>query len=217
MIRFNELRITPDNEYLIIDVSIEDADYYQDVVLDSIIIDTQDTYIENGPSPKAIFKYIVDENNYDLIYSNSDIPTQEEVSEEYCYTKDICSKKHVKLVLNSEDLGIPIEGNMFFVYVLSAGEPSYDTPSEIKENRRIGTVVNLYPIYKQSILYTRELGNNCSIPKNFIDYILKTKALDLSVKTGNYHEAIRYWNKFFKNIRYSGDELFNCECYGKND
>ena len=56
MIKFNELRITPNNESLIIDVSIEDADYYQNVVLDSIIIDTQDTYVENGPSSKAVFK-----------------------------------------------------------------------------------------------------------------------------------------------------------------
>jgi hypothetical protein len=63
MIKFNELRITPNNENLIIYVSIEDANYFQNVVLDSIVIDTQDTYVENGPSSKAVFKYTVEEES----------------------------------------------------------------------------------------------------------------------------------------------------------
>ena len=69
MIKFNELRITPNNESLIIDVSIEDASYFQNVVLDSIVIDTQDTYTQNGPSSKAVFNYVVAEEEYDSIYS----------------------------------------------------------------------------------------------------------------------------------------------------
>lgn len=196
MIKFNELRITPNNENLIIDVSIEDADYYQNVVLDSIIIDTQDTYVENGPSSKAVFKYIVAEENYEDDYS----------------------KKRVKLILKPEDLGIPIVGNMFFVYAISSGEPLSDTPCELRNSRIIGTAINLYPVYKQSMIYTRELGDTCSIPKNFIDYILKIKALDLSLKTGNYQEAIRYWNRLFKNFYYTNNvEFSNCGCYGKGN
>ena len=40
MIRFNELRVTSDRKHLVIDVQIEELDYYQDVFLDTIIIDT---------------------------------------------------------------------------------------------------------------------------------------------------------------------------------
>ena len=68
------------------------------------------------------------------------------------------------------------------------------------------------------MLYTKELGDTCSIPKNFIDYILKVKALDLSLKTGNYQEAIRYWNRLFKNFYYTNNvEFSNCGCYGKGN
>ena len=176
MIKFNELRITPNNENLIIDVSIEDAEYFKDVVLDSIIIDTQDTYTANGPSDEAVFTYSV---------------------------VDDYSKKSVRLILKSEDLGVPIAGNIFFVHVIATGEPTADTPYELRNSKIIGTVINTYPIYKQSMKYTKELGDSCNIPKNFVDYIFRIKALDLAIRTGNYLEAIKYWNKFFKPFNYN--------------
>lgn len=54
MIRFNELRVTSDRKHLVIDVQIEELDYYQDVFLDTIIIDTQKTFIPTGPSSKPL-------------------------------------------------------------------------------------------------------------------------------------------------------------------
>ena len=47
MVQFNELRITPDNRELIIDVSVKDLDIYTNVYLDYIMIDNQDTFIED--------------------------------------------------------------------------------------------------------------------------------------------------------------------------
>lgn len=55
MIRFNELRITKDGKHLIIDVSVRSQPYYNDVYLDSISIDTQDTYKDGGPSSSIIY------------------------------------------------------------------------------------------------------------------------------------------------------------------
>lgn len=220
MIKFNELRITPNNESLIIDVSIEDADYYQNVVLDSIIIDTQDTYTQYGPSSKAVFKYVVAEEDYDSIYSLPDnyscSPVQEEQSKDYCFTIDDYSKKNVRLILKSEDLGVPIASNIFFVYVIATGEPTADTPYDLRNSKIIGTAINTYPIYKQSMKYTKELGDSCNIPKNFIDYIFRIKALDLAIKTGNYQEVIKYWNKFFKVLNYNIEPSLNCGCYGSS-
>lgn len=220
MIKFNELRITPNNENLIIDVSIEDAEYFKDVVLDSIIIDTQDTYTANGPSDKAVFTYLVSEEDYDAVYSMPETlgcsPVQEEQSLNYCFTIDDYSKKSVRLVLNSKDLGVPIAGNMFFVHVIATGEPTADTPYDLRNSKIIGTAINTYPIYKQSMKYTKELGDSCNIPKNFIDYIFRIKALDLAIKTGNYQEVIKYWNKFFKVLNYSVEPSLNCGCYGSS-
>lgn len=221
MIQFNELRITPDNEYLIIDVSIEDAEYYKDVVLDSIVIDTQNTYIANGPSSKAVYTYNVLDEGYDAIYS---IPENcgcsqvlEAGTEDECFLLDNSSKKHARLLLKSEDLGVPISGNMFFVYAISSGNPTAATPCELRSPIAVRTVMNLYPVYRQSMIYTKELGDTCSIPKNFIDYILKIRALDIAIRTGNYNEAIRYWNILFKNLYYNSEPVNMCGCYGKSN
>lgn len=220
MIRFNELRITPNNESLIVDVSIEDAEYFTNVFLDSIIIDTQDTYTANGSSSKAVFTYIVSEKDYDSVYSlpeNTGCSSVQETPDmEYCFTIDDYSKKSVRLVLSSEDLGVPIAGNIFFVHAIATGEPAVDTPYDLRNSNITGTAINTYPIYKHSMKYTKELGDSCKIPKNFIDYIFKIKALDLAIKTGNYQEVIRYWNKFFKLLNYSTEQSLNCECYESN-
>ena len=55
--------------------------------------------------------------------------------------------------------------------------------------------------------YIRGIECDCSIPKNFIDFILRLKALELCIKTGNYTKAIKYWNRL--NINPSNE----C-CYG---
>lgn len=59
MIQFNELRVSPDGKKLIIDASVKDLQYYNDVYIDAIIIDTQDTYVANGSSTNPIFSYEV--------------------------------------------------------------------------------------------------------------------------------------------------------------
>lgn len=194
MVRFNELKITPNDEYLIIDVSVEDSTYYNDVILDSIIVDTQDTYVENGPSSNSIFSHTVTE-------------------------EDDLHKKHAKVVVKLSELNTTIKGTMFFVYVITSGEPSPDTPCELKQTRVIGTAVNMYPLYKQAMLYTRELSDGCVIPKGFVDCVLRIKALDLAIRTGNYIEAIRYWNKLFKRLSLSAIEATStyCTCYGENN
>lgn len=220
MIKFNELRITPNNENLIIDVSIEDAEYFKDVFLDSIIIDTQDTYTIDGPSSKAVFTYTVSEEDFDSVYSlpenYSHAPTQDEEDNNYCFTIDNYSRKSVRLILNAKDLGVSIANNMFFIYALTSGEPTSDTPRELLETKIVGTAVNTYTIYKQSIAYVKELGDTCEIPKNFIDFIFRIKALDLAIKTGNYQEAIKYWNKFFKVMSYNVESSSSCGCYGSS-
>lgn len=53
MVQFNELKIVPDGTKLIIDVSIKDLSYYNNVYIDKILIDTQDTFVESGPSSNA--------------------------------------------------------------------------------------------------------------------------------------------------------------------
>lgn len=169
MIQFNELRISPDSQHLIIDVSVKDESYYDKVYIDSIVIDNQDTYIGGYPSSNPLYSAL---------------------------TSFESTKKSLRLELSTSDL--PLDG-LLFVYVRAKGTPSPDTPCGKDNITTLGTVTNMYPFYQQAMDYIGELGNTCSIPKNFIDYILRLKALELSIKTGNYTDAIKFYNKFFGN------------------
>ena len=89
---------------------------------------------------------------------------------------------------------------MFFVYAIATGTPSADTPCSMDNAIVKSTIINLYPIYCKTIQYLKELDDSCVVPKNFMDMIIKLKALELSIKTGNSFQAIEYWNKYFKTL-----------------
>lgn len=183
MIQFNKLEILSEESKLVIDVSVKDLDYYFDVYIGEIIIDTQDTFIESGPSSKPIYSKIITGNI-----------------------------KSVQLELDKGDL-LSLNDNIFFVYIKTKGTPTPDTPCGKDNEITLGVAVNLYPIYQQAFNYIKELSNTCSIPKNFINYILQFKAFQLSLKTSHYVEAIKYWKKFYQNIKeYS--ITTNCNCHG---
>lgn len=66
MVDINELYITPDNKKIILDISVKKKKYYKDVYLDSVIIDTQDTFVEsiNAPSDEWILKRKISGEDY---------------------------------------------------------------------------------------------------------------------------------------------------------
>ena len=187
MIEFKELRVTPDGNTLIIDAAVKDLSYYDNVYIKSVTVDTQDTYSESGSSTNPLFHYEV-----------------ASVSEE--------NKKRIRLELNSSVLG-DITGNMFFVYITVKGTPAADTPCGLDNVTTLGVTADLYPFYKSSINYMKELENECEPSKNFIDSLLRFKAFELSIRTGHYTQAIKYWNKFFKEVK-SNTVNTICRCHG---
>lgn len=301
MVEFKELKITPDGKNLIINASIKDLEYYKDVYIDSVIIDTQDTYLPSGPSSNPIYtKNFISKLNYkqsflgedfkspvlplkkgDKIISsaftvslrNSALPIDYTIkSINLCNTKisnpviptvstiknfEITENNPVVTIIgldssnnevrntdpntnwnntqlsveinyetrNFKDINIIIpnidttiknvfENNLLFVYIKTVGTPAPNTPCGMDNITTLGIVSNLYPLYQHTFSYIKELNNTCSIPKNFINYILQYKAFELAVKTGHYTEAIRYWKKFFMGIK---DSVItsNCGCYGQ--
>ena len=187
MIEFKELRVTPDGKTLIIDAAVKDLSYYDNVYIKSVTIDTQDTYSESGSSTNPIFYYEV-----------------ASVSDE--------NKKRIRLELNNTVLG-DITGNMFFVYITVKGTPAADTPCGLDNVTTLGVTADLYPFYRSSVNYMKELENECEPSKNFIDSLLKFKAFELSIRTGHYTQAIKYWNKFFKEVK-SNTVNTICRCHG---
>lgn len=183
MVRFNELRITEDSKHFIIDVSILNEAYYKNVYLDSIIIDTQDTYTKSGPSSTPVYSY----------------PEEDGLEE---------NLKHIRLTLDTTD--IPNLGDLFFVYVRVKGTPAPETPCGMDNITTLGVVCNTYPFYLASINYLKEVTKNCAVPQNFINHILKLKALEVSVRTGNYTDAIQYYKEFFNTQ--SPINIGGCSC-----
>ena len=193
MIRFNELRITKDGKYLIIDVSVRSQPYYNDVYLDSISIDTQDTYKDGGPSPSIVyFKDIASEAG------------------------DSSGLKHYRLELGVGEFLPSLSDNMFFVYVKAKGTPASNTPCGMDNEYTLGVTFNTCALYNAVMSYVRETVSTCSIPKKFIDLFLQFKAIETSINTDHYMQAVEYYNKFIKDLGKTNTPAYtkSCNCYG---
>lgn len=82
--------------------------------------------------------------------------------------------------------------DLLFITPNIQGNPAPDTPCGQDVNK-IGVVYNRKALMQKGLGYLKELGNSCVIPKGFIDFILRVKALDMAIETCNYTEAIKYW------------------------
>ena len=199
MIRFNELKI--EDNYIIIDVQIEEEKYFKDMYIDSIVIDTQDTFIANGPSSKAIYTKTF----------NTDTDVNKE---EIVYTQGTDKYNRVRIYIDGKNLNVDIHKTMFFVYVIAGGTPSADTPCRWDENKALHTLVDTQVLYNNMIQYVKELNKDCSTPDNFINAILQFNAIDLALKTNQYPLAIDLWKRFYSDIE-SNTVLPNCGCNGR--
>lgn len=189
MVVFNECRIDKDGKNLIIDADISSLPYYKDVYIKSVTIDTDKTFVEYGPS-KDNFVY-----KHDFV------------------EEDKTTLKNIQLEINHKEMKLDnLNDNMLFVYIEVHGIPTFDTPCSCDNKYYIAVAVNLRPIYNMAMNYIKELEGTCTIPKGFIDMILRLKAFELSIKTGNFSTAIKQWNKLFKNKRVISSN--KCGCYG---
>lgn len=204
MIIFNQCRIDNEGKRLIIEATVENLNYYKDVYIKSIIIDTDETFISSGPSKNPVFSqnFVTDQ-------------IDEETTCGRVETNDI-GIKNIRLTLSEKDLKAgSFTNNIFFIYVVATGVPAPCTPCGMDNEVTLGIAVYLKPLYEMAMKYVREVDSNCNIPKGFIDMILRLKAFDLSLKTGNIPTAIKYWDKLFKN-KISVSPNKNCGCNGIN-
>lgn len=259
MIKFNELRITDDSKYLIIDASVPDYPYYKDIYIDSICIDTQDTYKDGGPSKEAQIIPIEEKEEVTIITQNDFLPNEENyytyrgilkeghyyrfenlpdieeavmnfVSSDYNFdysptylnnksfifdNKDLnevnLNSKDIRLIIDWRDIAAPLN-NMFFVYVKTKGIFSPDTPCGMDTEYTLGITFNTCDLYNTLMSYIKEVEINCEVPMNFIDWFLRFKAIELSISTKHYPQAIDYYNKFIKDIKQSTSN--SCGCHG---
>lgn len=147
MIEINELRITDDSQHFIIDVQISPDSYYDNVYLDSIYIDDQDSFVSPTDPVGAVYEYKLESDT-----------------------------KTVRFELTPDDISRAFNSNLFFVYITATGEPSEDAPCGTTSDLVMQTVVNLYPLFQHLMKYVREVEDVCSLPVNFVDQYLRFKA-----------------------------------------
>ena len=191
MIQFNKLKITQDGKSLIINASVKNLSYYTNVLIGSIIIDNQDTYSASGPS-----------NN--CIYQNS-----------FAGKDNGMGLKNINITISAKELlnhNGDLNNDILYVYLIAVGTPSADTPCGMDNVNTLGVALNLRHIYNNGINYIKQVESTCEIPRDFIDFILRYKALDLALKTENYIQANKYWNKFFKNNNVVSLNTNSCGC-----
>lgn len=191
MLQFNELRITPDGNYLIIDVQVQNLDFYKDVHIDSLYIDA---------FPKGSeFKSFPNENSI-LVWKSSDTEQGDSGILEYN------TVKHISKIIDIKNF----KDSIFFVYAIAEGNPTDATPDSCKDRTIRGVTYDKKLIYTNSINSLRT-GMSCNPDKNFIDYILNYKKFELSIKTGDCHETVKRWNQILKGYTPIHKE---CECHG---
>lgn len=130
-------------------------------------------------------------------------------------------KRHVTLTISASTLntmlstGSTLNNNMFFVYVICGGQVSSCTACGYDTMTDVGVVYNLKPLYDNGMGYINALADTCNVSMDFIDYILRYHAFQLCVDTGNYEEAIKYWQNYIVGTgSKTSTKIKGCGCHG---
>lgn len=126
---------------------------------------------------------------------------------QYIYIKNIevpvykTMYKHIKIILSGQDFHTVTQGkytlsDLLFIYALAQYDGEGETLPCGEKEWTVHPIVDMLPFYCRGMNFVKSLGDTCNIPREFIDYILMYKAFELSLYTGNYPNAIQYFNDF---------------------
>lgn len=230
MLRFNELYITPDNNYLVIDVQVDDLDENgessSNEYIDKIYIDTHRTFKELNPTGNSTEIYS-NEPVYTPTPVRSFSVTEEPENQGEAGESEESNESEPSVTPSQNDSSsyitrlrkvVDLEGfsgnNIFLVRAVSATTDGED-PSGIcslNASETIGVAYDKCAIYNE-ILKKLKTISGCDIQDDVIDAILRLDAFEMSLKTGKYSEAIELWEDFFENNK-SNHLSVNCGCHG---
>lgn len=104
MLHFNELKITPDNKYLIIDVSVDTDEYFNNIEIDKVIIDNQDTYSTSGPSSTPLYTYSIVQSKESPTKELTEQPTEPPINESIGETTNINPEESIEASNHNVDI-----------------------------------------------------------------------------------------------------------------
>ena len=200
MVEFKELEVDPKKRKLIISARVKDEDIYEDVYLDSIIIDSDNTYKEGGPSLDPIYKKEVTYGKQGFSYYDR----LSNASEDGKY-------KELNIEISEKELGVNLDNTLFFIYIVTKGTPKSETPCGADNKTTIGIAYSTKLIYDRYLKLFKEFNDCCSPHLGLTDFDLKYRAFIVCLRTRNFIKAIDFYQKFIKNSRI--DNTNRCNCY----
>lgn len=197
MIKFTELRVS--NGHLYISAEVRDLEYYENVYINDIKIDTQDTFVSTGISSDTVYEYTFTGNqkSIHLDINMQGIPGSASTAGE---------------VEKNDFNNININQTMFFVYAEAKGTPSPEPPCGGDNSKSLGITFALCPIYNQIMAYIKGVENTCEIPMEFVNLMLQYKAIQYSINSGHFLQAARFYKKFYGDLPVTSSR--NCGCHG---
>lgn len=204
MIIFDQLRISDDGKRMYINAHVNKADYFNDIYIDSIVIQTADKVSETDPGlPTSDYVYIkkAEENakELNLVLEASDLSRSWESDPK-------------AITFNRGDMS----KTLFFVYIKCKGTPGSCTPCRLDEETTLGVVFDENVLHQRVMDYTKELVADCSVPSAFIDFILLWNAFKSAIETEHYIPAIKFFNMMFEEVGKSCQSriIKTCGCNG---
>ena len=193
MIIFDRLQISDNGKMLYLDAHVNKADYFNDIYIDKVIIQTSEQVSETDPlSPGNEF-----------IYSMT--------------AEDNTKELHLALSANTDftDIYSTLSDKLLFVYVVCKGTPSACTPCRLDEMTTLGVTFDETLFYQQVMQQTKQLADTCEISKDFIDLILLWNGFKAAIETEHYIPAINFWKKMFdKHYNSAIGNVKPCGCHG---
>lgn len=195
----DQLRISDDGRKMYINVHVNKAEPFNGVYLESITIMNADKVSETNPGS----------------------PT-----EDYIYKKvfDIGTESAALELIPSRDFNEqytrPDMGNtLFFVYVTANwdnrdGSASCCIPCRLDELTTVGVTFDEKLLHQKVMGYTKDLVQDCSVPHDFIDFILRWNAFKSSVETEHWIQALKFYKLLFDDNGGSFTGIKRCGCHG---
>lgn len=193
MVSINEFVIARDAKYLYLKASIDDMEYFENVFIDYLEFTLHK--VVNG----TIETSTIELNPDGTLHTE---PLETEV-------------KNVDLTLTPQDLGLSdFQTPVIEVKVYTKGYPSADTPCGMDEEYVVGITYNESVLYDKGLSFIHQVGQDCNIPDDFINWILSSSAFDLALKSGNMNDALSWWLRLTSNRRNGYSRNSNCGCHG---
>lgn len=193
MVSINEFVIARDAKYLYLKASIDDMEYFEDVFIDYLEFTLHK--VVNG----TIETSTIELNPDGTLHTE---PLETEV-------------KNVDLTLTPQDLGLSdFQTPVIEVKVYTKGYPSSDTPCGMDEEYVVGITYNESVLYDKGLSFIHQVGQDCNIPDDFINWILSSSAFDLALKSGNMNDALSWWLRLTSNRSNGYSRNSNCGCHG---